>query len=68
MRGWVLVDGDDVSVREDVNGALRHVLQIVAGEQRNCQQSSKSHVRPVLLVSHALIANIEHVRIILMSG
>src|SRR5215831_18977811 len=63
----VLIDSDDRRVRQQGSGRWRHGGEIVAGKERCRKQSPKTHVRPIFLLVHAAIADLEHVGIVPMS-
>src|SRR6516225_5488627 len=63
----VLIDGDDRAIRQQDGGRWRHGSEIVARKEWCREQSPKTHVRPVFLLVHAAIADLEHVGIVPMS-
>src|ERR1035437_3842998 len=64
MTGLVLIDGDDFLVEQDLLGGVAHGAHVVPGQERRGQHAPQAHVRAVLGVGHAAVADFEHVGIV----
>src|ERR1035437_4126243 len=64
MTGLVLIDGDDFLVEQDLLDGVAHGAHVVPGQERRGQHAPQAHVRAVLGVGHAAVADFEHVGIV----
>src|SRR5208337_1613448 len=64
----VLIDRDDFLVQQDGAGVGRHGAHVVAGQQRRGEDGPEAHVGAVFVGGHAAVADLQHVRIVPVSG
>ena len=64
----ILINGNDVTVGEDVLDGGSHGGEVVASEQRCCEHSPHGEVRPILGQSEAPVAYFEHVWVVPVAG
>lgn len=53
---WVLVDGDDVSVLQQLFRAWADVSEVIGHEQRGCHDGPQCHLRLLLVVTQAKVS------------
>src|SRR5215467_1292278 len=63
----ILIDCDNLRIRENRLGFVVHTAQVIAGKKRSSEQRPKRHVREIFVMLHSAIANLKHVGIIPMS-
>src|SRR4029077_14379352 len=68
MSRWILIDRDDLAIREDVANGWGHVAHVVAGNQWRRQPRPDAHMSPALCVRHVAVADLQHVGIVPVSG
>src|SRR4051794_36075947 len=64
----VLVDGDALHVHQDRFRLRRHVANVVARQQRSGQYCPQRHMRAIFVAAHSAVADLEHVRVVPMTG
>src|SRR6185312_7210791 len=64
----ILVDGNRLLVGEDPAVRLTHLAQIVAGKQWRGKDGPQAHVGTVFILAHLAVTDLQHVRIIPMTG
>ena len=68
MSGRILIDRDDIAIRENVADRCGHVAHVVAGNQRRREHRPQAHVSSVLRVRHVAIADFQHIGIVPVPG
>lgn len=64
LRGWVLVDGDDLLVGHDCQALLVDFGEVTANNERCLADGPESKMSSLLPVGEATISNLKHVGVI----
>ena len=64
----ILVDGNDLSVLEDVEGLIGGLGEIATDEKRSLHESPEGEVSDVLVVGHTTVTDLEHIGIVPATG
>lgn len=59
LAQWILANGDDVSVLQQLFGAGTNVPQIIRHEQRGCHDGPERHLRLLLVMTQAKVPDHE---------